>query len=68
MGSPISGLAAEIFLQHYENYIIKNILHVNKIKFYNRYVDDIVIIFDNTNTEVDEILNYMNILHTHLQF
>jgi hypothetical protein len=53
MGSPISGLIAEIFLQHYENHIIKSILDSNEINFYNRYVDDIIIIFDSTNTNVD---------------
>jgi hypothetical protein len=68
MGSPISGLIAEIFLQHYENHIIKSILDISKINFYNRYVDDIIIIFDSTNTNVNEISGYMNNLHKHLQF
>jgi hypothetical protein len=30
MGSPISGLASEIFLQHYENLLLKNILETKK--------------------------------------
>jgi hypothetical protein len=68
MGLPISGLIAEIFLQHYENHIIKSILDTNKINIYNRYVDDIIIIFDNTNNNVDETSSYMNNLHEHLQF
>ena len=45
MGSPISGLIAEIFLQYFEQHIIKNSLDNNNIIFYNRYVDDILIIF-----------------------
>jgi hypothetical protein len=44
MVSPISGLIAEIFLQHQENNILKNSLDSNNIRFYNRYVDDILII------------------------
>jgi hypothetical protein len=68
MGSPISGPLAEIFLQYHEQYTVKNILDNNKMNFYNRYVDDIIIIFDNANTSVDEISNYMNNLHKHLQF
>jgi hypothetical protein len=31
MGSPISGLMAEIFLQNYEQHITKNALDSNKI-------------------------------------
>jgi hypothetical protein len=46
MGSPISGLIAEIFLQNYEQQLMKDILDSNKIIFYNRYVDDILIIYD----------------------
>ena len=42
MGSPISGLIAEIFLQYHEENIIKNILDSNNIRLYNRYVDDIL--------------------------
>jgi hypothetical protein len=60
MGSPISGLIAEIFLQHYENHIIKNILDNNTINFYNRYVDDIIIIYDSTYTNADEIPIILN--------
>jgi predicted RND superfamily exporter protein len=68
MGSHISGLMAEIFLQNYEQYIVKNILDSNKINFYNRYVDDIIIIFDNNHTNANDILNYMNKVHKDLQF
>ena len=46
MGSPISGLVAEIFLQIYEHVIVKYMLENKNIVFYNRYVDDILIIFD----------------------
>jgi hypothetical protein len=44
MGSPISGLMAEIFLQNYEQKLMKDTLDSKKIIFYNRSVDDIIII------------------------
>jgi len=46
MGSPISNLAAEIFLQHYEDIHIKQLLDTKNIALYTRYVDDILIIYD----------------------
>lgn len=68
MGSPISGLIAEIFLQQHENNIIKNILDTNNIRLHNRYDDDILIIYDNSRTNPIEISGYMNNIHPALQF
>jgi len=48
MGSPISSLIAEIFLQHYEDLHIKQLLDTKNIAFYVRYIDDILIISDTT--------------------
>ena len=42
MGSPISGTIAEIFLQYEDAY--KTTLRHQKIAYYARYVDDILII------------------------
>jgi hypothetical protein len=47
LGSPISNIIAEIFLQHYENTYIKQALDTQHIQYYTRYVDDILIIYDN---------------------
>jgi hypothetical protein len=60
MGSPISGLIAEIFLQYYEQHIIKNNLDSNIITYYNRYVDDILVIYDSLKTNINDILKFMN--------
>ena len=68
MGSPISSLISEIFLQYHENILLKNILDAKHIKYYNRYVDDILIIYDNTVTNADQILTYMNNINNNLQF
>jgi hypothetical protein len=48
MGSPISGIIAEIFLQNFEDENIKHLLDSKNIAFYTRYVDDILIIYDTT--------------------
>jgi hypothetical protein len=68
MGSPISGLIAEISIQNYEQHVVKNILDSNKIIFYNRYVDYIIIIYDNNHTNANDIENYMNTIHKDLKF
>lgn len=68
MGSPISGLMAEIFLQQQEKNIIKNILDTNNIYLYNRYVDDILIIYDHSRTNTNEISEFMNNIHPALHF
>ena len=47
MGSRISGLDAEIFLQFYENLVVKCTLARSSILFCNRYVDHILLTFDN---------------------
>lgn len=68
MGSPLSSLIAEIFLQYYEDHIIKNNLENKKIIFYNRYVDNILIIFDSWKTTAEQIQNYMNNICQQLKF
>jgi len=57
MGSPISGTTAEVFLQHLEEGHIKHLLNTNSITFYNRYVDDILIIYDSTHTTYEPYYN-----------
>ncbi|GFG32297.1 hypothetical protein Cfor_02694 [Coptotermes formosanus] len=44
--SPLSGLVAEIFLQYFELHIVKHSLETKSIIFYRRYVDDILILYD----------------------
>jgi hypothetical protein len=68
MGSPISGVIAEIYLQHLEKTYIKHCLEDKEIIYYNRYVDDIIIIYDGTKTEEDKIENQLNSIHQNLKF
>jgi hypothetical protein len=64
MGSPISGLIAEIFLQFYENLNIKHQLENKALIFYTRYVDDII--YDSTKTTYQQIVQQANTIHIDL--
>ncbi|XP_055922780.1 uncharacterized protein LOC129953564, partial [Eupeodes corollae] len=62
MGSPLSGLLADIYLNHYENKYILSTLNPQKQKIitYSRYVDDTFVIFDGTNRQIDILTKYIN--------
>jgi len=69
MGSPISSTTAEIYLQFQEEIYIKQWLKSKEIIYYKRYVDDILVIFDQNKTdEKKTILNHMNNIDKHLKF
>jgi hypothetical protein len=51
MGSPVSGIIAEILLQHYENIF----LETKKLICYTRYVDYIFIIYNKTMFNPDSL-------------
>ena len=42
MGSPISSNPAEIYLQFFEELIVKHCMEIGEITYYRRYVDDII--------------------------
>jgi hypothetical protein len=67
MGSPLSSTIAETFLQHIEEAILKQLLDTNCILYYARYVDDILLIYDHTQTTYESILTFTNNLHKNLQ-
>ena len=65
MGAPSSALIAEFFLQRTEN---THLPHKHRIINYFRYVDDILLIFDSTHTDIQTILTDFNALHPNLHF
>ena len=67
MGSPISGIIAEIFLQNYEDNHIKQNLDTKSILYYTRYVD-IFIIYDETKTNPQTINTQINKIHNNMKF
>jgi hypothetical protein len=67
MGSPISSLIAEVFLQNFEGKNIKQFLETKSIIFYIRYVDDILIIFDKTKIIPQNINKHINKVHNNIK-
>jgi hypothetical protein len=68
MGSPISSIVAEIFLQHYKEKTAAHHLENKRILYCNRYVDDILIIYDSNKFTMDQIHTKLDSLHHCLIF
>ena len=68
MGSPLSPILSEIFLQHLEAAHIDNIKKQYNIIYYGRYVDDIIVIYDNPTDTGNEILSKFNGIHNNIKF
>jgi hypothetical protein len=67
MGSPLSSTLAEIYLQYFKELMIKHWTETGEITYYRRYVDDIIIMFDQNKTDADTITNHKNNMHKHLE-
>ena len=68
MGSPLSSIISEIFLQELESLNIEQLKHKHNIIFYGRYVDDILIIYNNPADIGERILKDFNTIHPKIQF
>jgi hypothetical protein len=68
MGSPISGTLAEIYLILIEESFIKHWIESQEILYYKRYVNDILIIFDQNKTNETTITSVMNGINEQLDF
>jgi hypothetical protein len=68
MGAPTSPILSEIFLQYIEHNLIVNILQKHKIVGYFRYVDDILLVYNNENTEINQVLDDFNTVVPTIQF
>jgi hypothetical protein len=68
MGSPISSFIAEIYLLQLENIYIKHSLDSKEIIIYKRYVDDILIVYDQQRTDEHMILQKINEADEKFQF
>ena len=53
-------------MQKLENSIIKHLTDTRILSFYTRYVDDILLIYDSTCTNPDNILQYLNTIHNNI--
>jgi len=68
MGSPTSFNFSEVFLQHIERTAIFEILVQNHIVGYFRYVDDILIIYNDSITNIHDVFNAFNNLTPNIKF
>ena len=68
MGAPSFGLIAEIFLQYIEHLYLPHLTEKHKIFDYYSYVDDILILFDTSQSNIQNITNDFNSLHHKLRF
>jgi len=68
MGSPISSVMAEVYLQYIEETYVKQWLDSKEITYYKRYVDDFLIIYDQNKTNEQKLLHQINKIDKNLQF
>jgi hypothetical protein len=68
MGSPITRMIAEIYLQHIEELHIRHWIECKEIIYYKRYVDDIIITFNHSKTNETAITSIMNDINEQLKF
>jgi hypothetical protein len=67
VGSPISSVIAEIFLQHYEDTNIKQLMDMKSIALCVRYVDDMLVIYNATKINLHTINTYINKIHNNIK-
>ena len=60
VGSPISSVIAKIFMQHYEDTDIKQLMDTKSIALCVRYVDDMLVIYNTTKINLHTINTYIN--------
>ena len=68
MGSPLSPIISEIFLQNLEASNIELIKQQYNIIYYGRYVDDVIVVYNNQKDIGDEILRKFNTIHKNIKF
>ena len=67
-GPPSSPVLSEIYLQFIENTKIYDILRHSKVEGYFRYVDDILLVYIDNLTNIEEILSLFNNITPGLTF
>jgi hypothetical protein len=68
MGAPSSSILSEVFLQYLESTQIIDVLTNNNIRGYFRYVDDILIIYNDDITDIDKVHGEFNNLAPTIKF
>jgi hypothetical protein len=60
MGAPTSSILSEVYLQYMENTTIYDLLIKHKVEGYYRYVDDILVLYKEDNTNIYRMLDDFN--------
>jgi hypothetical protein len=60
LGAPTSSILSEIYLLYLENTKIYDILSGSRIEDYFRYVDDILVIYNENYTDIEKVQNSFN--------
>jgi hypothetical protein len=68
MGASSSSILLEIYLQFIEHHETLKILTYEKIISYCRYVDDILILYNHTITNIEQVIEAFNSIHNNIQF
>lgn len=70
MGSPLSGLLADIYMNNLETTKILNETnpYKSKLLYWYRYVDDILCLFEGTQIEAEELHKHINSLSSQIKF
>jgi hypothetical protein len=68
MGSLISSIMSEVYLQHIENTYLKQAMDNKEIVYYRRYVGDLFLIYEETKINADTILEVVNKLDRNITF
>jgi hypothetical protein len=68
MGSLIWSIIAEIFLQYFEDRFKNHLLETRNIIFYALYVDDILIVYDQSTIDSCHFTSNLNYIHTDISF
>ena len=70
MGSPISSILEEVFLQHLEKtkILTNNDRHSHKILYWHRYVDDILILYRGNKRQCEQLITHINKIHKNITF
>lgn len=68
MGSPLSSLLSEIFLDKIENEFIKNNKFKKLLLYWFRYVDDILICWNGSERQFTQFMQNLNAVHENIKF
>ena len=68
MGAPTSSILSEFYLQNLKSSEIFNLLRSHNIEGYFRYVDDTLIVYNESKTNIDNLLDRFNNITPKLRF